>query len=100
MGTSLCQAGTTHEATIHGNSKTLLRPNKKCRDLITAVWKFWMHYLPSSVLPETVQGTQFLTEAEYGKPAFRVGEVYRTKKVLKHLAVMPIDKCQHRMLIE
>ena len=35
-----------------------------------------------------------------GTPVFQAGDVYRTKKVLNHLAVMPIDKCQHRMLIE
>ena len=90
-----------HEATIRGNSKPLIHPNKKFRDLSTAVWKFWMQYLSPSLMPETVRGTEFLTEAEHGKPAFRAGEVYRAKKVLKHLAVMPIiDKCQHRMLIE
>ena len=59
-----------------------------------------MQYMPSSMLPETVQGTEFLTEAEYVEPAFRAGEVHKTKKILNHLAVMPIDKCQHRMLIE
>ena len=62
-----------------------------------------MQFLPSSMLPGTVRGTEYLddlTEAEDGDPAFRAGEVYRTKKVLKHLAVMPIGKCQHRMLIE
>ena len=58
-----------------------------------------MQFLPSSLLPGTVRGTEFLTEAGYGKPAFQAGEVYKTKKLLK-LAVMPIDKCQHRMLIE
>ena len=48
-----------------------------------------------------MQGTEHLTEAEDGDPAFRAGEVYNmTKRVLKHLAVLPIDKCQHRMLIE
>ena len=62
-----------------------------------------MQFLPSSLLPgavHTVRGTKYLTEAEDGDPAFRAGEVYRTKTFLKHLAVMPIDKCQHRMLIE
>ena len=70
------------------------------RDLSTAVWTFWMQVLPSSMLPGTVRGTEYLTEAEDGDPAFWAGEVYRIKKFLKHLAVMPIDKCQHRMLIE
>ena len=59
-----------------------------------------MQYLPSSMLPGAVQGIEFLTEAQWGDPAFRAGEVCRTKKFLKHLAVLPIDKCQHRMLIE
>ena len=43
---------------------------------------------------------KWTTEAEDGDPAFRAGEVYTAKKVLKHLAVLPIDKCQRRMLIE
>ena len=89
-----------HEATIRGSSKTLLHPNTRCRDLSTAVWTFWMQFLPSSMLPGNVRGTAYLTEAGDGDPAFRAGEVYKTKKVLKHLAVMPIGKCQHRMLIE
>ena len=89
-----------HEATINGSSKTLLHPNKRHRDLSTAVWAFWMHYLPSSLLPDAVRGTESLNEAEWGSPAFRAGEVYRTKRFLRHLAVLPIDKCQHRMLIE
>ena len=59
-----------------------------------------MHYLPSSVLPGDVQGTGFLTEAEWGGPDFWAGEVYKTKKFVKHLAVLPIDKCQHCKLIE
>ena len=59
-----------------------------------------MRLLPSSLLPEAVQGIDYLTEAEDGDPAFRAGEVYRTKRFLKHLAVIPIDKCQHRLLIE
>ena len=91
-----------HEATINGSSKNLLHPNKRLRDqvLSTAVWTFWMHYLPSSLLPDAVRGTESLDEAEWGSPAFRAGEVYRTKRALRHLAVLPIDKCQHRMLIE
>ena len=56
--------------------------------------------MPSSLLPGTVRGTKYLTEAEDGDPAFRAGVVYKTKKFLKHLAVMMIDKCQHRKLIE
>ena len=43
---------------------------------------------------------EYLTEAEDGDPAFSAGEVYRTKRFLKHLAVTPIDKRQHRLLIE
>ena len=89
-----------HEMTIRGSSKTLLHPSKRFRDLSTAVWTFWMRYLPSSMLPDAVRGTEHLNEAQWGHPAFQAGEVYRTKKVLKHLAVLPIDKCQHRMLIE
>ena len=89
-----------HEATIRGSSKTLLHPSKRFRDLSTAVWTFWMQYPPSSMLPETVRGTNAMTEAGNGNPAFRAGEVYRTKKGLEHLAVMPIDKCQPRVLIE
>ena len=89
-----------HEVTIRGNSKTLMHPDKRFRDLGIAVWTFWMQYLPSGMLPGTVRGTEYLTEADDGKPAFRAGEVYRTTKFLKHLAVMPIDKCQTRMLIE
>ena len=89
-----------HEATICGSSKTLLHPDKRLWDLSIAVWTFWMHCLPSSLLPDAVRGTEFLTEAEWGNPAFQAGEVYQTKKFLKHLAVLPIDKCQHRMLIE
>ena len=30
----------------------------------------------------------------------QVRSIYKTKKFLKHLAVMPIDKCQHRTMIE
>jgi len=59
-----------------------------------------MRFLPSSLLPGTVRGIEYLTEAEDGDPAFRAGEVYRTKRYLKHLAVIPIDKCQYRLLIE
>ena len=73
---------------------------KRYRDLSTAVFTFWMRFLPSSLLPGTVRGVEYLTEAEDGDPAFRAGEVYKTKKFLKHLAVLPIDKCQHRLLIE
>ena len=87
-----------------GSSKTLLHPDKRLRDLSTAVWTVWIHYLPSSLLPDAVQGrvggTESLDEAEWGSPAFRAGEVCRTKRFLRHLAVLPIDKCQHRMLIE
>ena len=43
---------------------------------------------------------EYLTEAEDEDPAFRAGEVYRTKRLLTHLAVIPIDKCQYRLLIE
>ena len=53
-----------HELTIHGSSKTLLYPNKKFRDLSTAVWTFWMRYLPSSMLPGAVRGTEHLNEAQ------------------------------------
>ena len=56
--------------------------------------------MPSSMLPGPVQGTEFLTEAEYREPALRAGDVYKTTQLLKHLAVMPIDKCQHFMLSE
>ena len=59
-----------------------------------------MQFLLSSLLPGTVQGTEYLTEAEDGDPVFQAGKVYRTKKFLKHLAVMLIDKCHHCMLIE
>ena len=60
-----------------------------------------MQYLPSSMLPGAVRGTEYLYEVEWGNPAFRAGEVYKTKKFLKHLAVLPIiDKRRHRMLIE
>ena len=89
-----------HEATACGSSKTLGHPDKRLRDLSTAVYTFWIHYVPSRLLPDAVRGTDVLTEAEWGNPAFRAGEVYKTKKVLTHLAVLPIDKCQHRMLIE
>ena len=92
-----------HEATINGISKTLLHPSKRLcrlRDLSTAVWTFWMHYVPSSLPPDAVRGTESLDEAEWGNPAFRAGEVYRTKRALQHLAVIPIGKCQHRMWIE
>ena len=89
-----------HEATISGSSKTLLHPNKRLGDMSTSVWTFRMHCLPSSLLPDAVRGTESLSEAEWGNPAFRAGEIYRTKKGLKHLAVLPVDKCQHCMLIE
>ena len=89
-----------HAATIRGSSKTLLHHNKTFRDLSTAVYSFWMQYMPSSLLPGNVRGTEYLTEADDGNPAFRAGEVYMTKKLLKHLAVMTIGKCQHRILIE
>ena len=82
-----------HEATLRGSSKTLIHPAKRYRDLSTAVFTFWMRLRPSSLLPGTVRGIDYLTEAEDGDPAFRAGEVYRTKRVLKHLAVIPIDKC-------
>ena len=42
-----------------------------------------MRFLPSSLLPGTVQGMEYLTETEDGDPAFRAGEVYRTKRFLK-----------------
>ena len=60
--------------------------------------------MPSSLLPDTVRGTAYLTEADDGDPAARagetVGEVYRTKRILGHLAVIPLGKCHHRLLIE
>ena len=87
-------------ATLRGSSKTLIHPSKRYRDISTAVFTFWMRLLPSSLLPGAVRGMEYLTEAEDGDPAFRAGEVYRTKRFLRHLAVLPIDKCQHRMLIE
>ena len=83
--------------TIRGSSKTLLHPSKRFRDLSTAVWTFWMRYLPSSMLPDAVRGTEHLNEAQWGHLAFQAGEVFRTKQLLKHLAVLPIDKCQHRI---
>ena len=43
---------------------------------------------------------EYLTEAKDGDPAFCEGEVYRTKMVLKHPVVIPIDKFQHRLMIE
>ena len=91
-----------HQPTICGSSKTLLHPDKRFWDLGIAVCTFWMQHLPSGMLPGAVRGTEYLYmyEAEWGNPAFRAGEAYKTKKVLKHLAVLPIDKCQHRMLSE
>ena len=87
-------------ATLRDSSKTPVHPAKRYRDISTAVFTFWMKLLSSSLLPVTVRGIEYLTEAEDGDPAFRAGEVYRTKRSLKHLAVIPIDKCQHRLLIE
>ena len=47
-----------HETTLNGSSKTLLHPAKGYRDLSTAVYTFWMRFLPSSLLPGTVQGAE------------------------------------------
>ena len=33
-------------------------------------------------------------------PFVQVRSIIMTKRFLKHLAVLPFDKCQHRMLIE
>ena len=86
--------------TLQGSSKTLVHHAKRYRDISTAVFTFWMRFLPSSLLPGTVQGMEYLTEAEDGDPAFCAGEVYRTMRFLEHLSVIPIDKCQHRLLID
>ena len=82
---------------LWGSSKTLIHPAKRYKDLSTGVFTVWMKFLRSSLLLGTVK---YLDKAKDGGPTFCAGEVCRTKRFLKHLAVIPIEKCQHRLLIE
>ena len=69
-----------HEATICGSSKTLSHPSKRFRDLSTAVWTFWMRYLPSSLLQGAMRGSEHLNEAQWGHPAFQLSKQVRSTR--------------------